>query len=72
MSKGLGLKTRIVAAGGFSGEVEDDDQIAGIQADNNGNVPFSFQQAYGINANSDNKATAWAFLKFLLSDEMQK
>lgn len=50
--------------------VGDDDEIAGIAAAD-GSVPFTYNQAYGINANSQNKETAWAFLKFLLSDEMQ-
>jgi multiple sugar transport system substrate-binding protein len=70
VSKALGLNM-MMAIAGAGGGIEDDDKVAGIQADNNGNVPFDFQQAYGINADSDNKATAWAFLKFLLSEEMQ-
>lgn len=51
--------------------IEDDDQIAGICAEEAGIVPFSYEQAFGINANSRNKQTAWAFLKFLLSYEIQ-
>jgi multiple sugar transport system substrate-binding protein len=70
VSKALGLNMMMGVAGAGGG-IEDDDAVAGIQADNNGNIPFDFQQAYGINADSDNKATAWAFLKFLLSEEMQ-
>lgn len=52
--------------------IEDDDQIAGICAENTGIVPFSYGQAFGINSNSGNKATSWAFLKFLLSYDVQK
>ena len=51
--------------------IEDDDQIAGICAEEAGIIPFSYEQAFGINANSRNKQTAWAFLKFLLSYEIQ-
>ena len=51
--------------------IEEDDQIAGICAEEAGIIPFSYEQAFGINANSRNKQTAWAFLKFLLSYEIQ-
>jgi ABC-type glycerol-3-phosphate transport system substrate-binding protein len=51
--------------------IEEDDEIAGAQADAKGQVPFTFQYGYAINAKSKNQATAWAFLKFLLSEEMQ-
>lgn len=51
--------------------IEDDDEIAGICAEENGVIPFTYEQAFGINANSRNKQTAWAFLKFLLSYEIQ-
>lgn len=70
MSKTSGLNIMFGVAGSMGG-IEDDDKIAGIQGDNSGHVQFDFQQGYGINAGSDNKATAWAFLKFLLSEEMQ-
>jgi len=50
---------------------EDDDKIAGIQANSGGSVPFRYNHAFGINAASKNKETAWAFVKFLLSKEMQ-
>ena len=59
---------------GFSGNapgIEDDDEIAGIQANADGMVPFNFNHSFGINSQSKNKETAWAFLKFLLSKEMQ-
>lgn len=65
----IGLQMSFMA--GFSNGIEDHDAIAGIQAEQSGNVPFTYEQAYGINANSDNKALAWAFLKFLLSEEIQ-
>lgn len=51
--------------------IEADDQIAGVGADEAGSVPFAYQQAYGINSDSQNKDTAWAFLKFLLSHDVQ-
>jgi multiple sugar transport system substrate-binding protein len=56
---------------GNSPGIDDDDEIAGIQANADGSVPFSFNQGFGINSQSKNKALAWAFIKFLLSKEMQ-
>jgi len=50
---------------------EDDDLIAGIQANSDGSVPYRYNQAFGINSASKNKQTAWAFIKFLLSKDMQ-
>lgn len=64
------LKMSIQTGVTLSG-LEDDDEIAGISANQDGTVPFTFNQAYAINANSQNPHTAWAFLKFLLSEEMQ-
>ncbi|MCL1816437.1 MAG: extracellular solute-binding protein [Clostridiales bacterium] len=51
--------------------IEDDDEIAGAQANALGQVPFTFQYGYAINADSKNQETAWAFIKFLLSEEIQ-
>jgi multiple sugar transport system substrate-binding protein len=62
---------RFMMAGGMGVGIEDDDEIAGVQKLIDGSVPFTYSQAYGINENSANKRTAWEFLKFLLSDEMQ-
>jgi hypothetical protein len=56
---------------GSSGGIEDDDEIAGIKANGDGGVPFSYSQAYAINAGSRNKGAAWEFLKFLVSEEVQ-
>lgn len=56
---------------GYGGGTEEDDEIAGSCADSSGNVPFKYDQAFGINANSPNKRTAWEFIKFLLSEDMQ-
>lgn len=69
-TRGSGLRINIMTSGGVVG-IEDDDEIAGIAAGADGSVPFTYDQAYGINANSENKQTAWAFLKFLLSEKMQ-
>jgi ABC-type glycerol-3-phosphate transport system substrate-binding protein len=52
--------------------VEKNDKIAGIQMGTNGNVKFSFTQAYGINSASKNKMLAWEFIKFLASAKMQE
>jgi multiple sugar transport system substrate-binding protein len=67
-SRGTGR--RMLMEGG--GEVSDDaEEIAGIAADAGGKVPFGYSQAYGISSGSKNKALAWAFVKFLLGEEMQ-
>lgn len=69
-TRNSGVRMNLMMAGGAVG-IEEDDEIAGIAAGANGSVPFTYEQAYGINANSGNKETAWAFIKFLLSEEMQ-
>jgi multiple sugar transport system substrate-binding protein len=69
-TRDLGMRLNMMAEGGTM-TIGDDDEIAGIAANADGSVPFTYEQAYGINANSKNKKTAWAFLKFLLSEEMQ-
>jgi len=69
-TRDLGLVVNI-AIGGGAMVIEDDDETAGIAANADGSIPFAFEQAYGINSNSQNKETAWAFIKFLLSEEMQ-
>ena len=48
------------------------DAFAGLVANDAGQVLVRNYQSYGINANSKNKALAWAFLKCLLGDEMQQ
>ena len=61
----------MMRGGGSMAGIEDDDMIAGIAANADGSVPFTFMQAYAINANSENQRLAWEFIKFLLSEEMQ-
>jgi ABC-type glycerol-3-phosphate transport system substrate-binding protein len=51
--------------------IDTDDEIAGIQAIAEGLVPFTYWQGFGINSQSENKAVAWAFIKYLLSYEIQ-
>lgn len=46
------------------------DKTLGSLTNDNGKVQFKYMQAYGINSNSQNKALAWAFLKFLMSGEI--
>jgi multiple sugar transport system substrate-binding protein len=55
----------------FGSAIADDDEIAGIQAIAGGLVPFTYGQGFAINSQSKNKAVAWAFIKYLLSYEMQ-
>ncbi|GHU58606.1 hypothetical protein FACS189444_2540 [Spirochaetia bacterium] len=61
----------MISSAGSAAGIENDDEIAGIQASADGTAPFGFTQGYGINANSKNKRLAWEFLKYLLSEEMQ-
>jgi len=68
--RNLGIVRRM-AEGGMALGIDTDDEIAGIQANADGSVPFTCSRAFGINSRSKNKETAWAFLKFLLSTEMQ-
>ena len=47
------------------------DEIAEVLVNSDGKAMYLSYQAYAINAHSKNKALAWAFLKFLMSKEMQ-
>ena len=69
-TRGMGMMMRMMSSGTASG-IETDDEIAGIAANSDGSVPFKYNQGFGINSQSKNKAAAWAFIKFLLSKEMQ-
>jgi len=69
-NKVTGMMLRMMTTGN-SPSIDADDEIAGIQASADGSVPFKFNQGFGMNSQSKNKETAWAFLKFLLSKEMQ-
>jgi ABC-type glycerol-3-phosphate transport system substrate-binding protein len=51
--------------------IPDIDEIAGRLTNEAGKADFHCLQSYGINANSKNKALAWAFIKFMLSGAMQ-
>lgn len=63
-------KKGVVNVGG-GGIFAKDDEIAGILMNDDKEVVFDFGQAYALNSNSDNKKTAWEFIKFLASEEMQ-
>ena len=60
----------IVIAGAGMGDTTDD-AFAGLLANEQGDVPFTYTMGFGMNSNSKNKATAWEFLKFLAGEEMQ-
>lgn len=47
------------------------DKLLGLLTNDKGEAQFRYMQAYGINSNSKNKALAWAFLKYLMSDDIQ-
>lgn len=68
--KEAGLKI-MVSFGNMSAGNEDHDKTLGLLANENGDIGFTYRQAYGINSNSDNKALAWAFIKYLMGEEMQ-
>ena len=68
--RSIGLMVRM-ATGGIAQAIDSDDEIAGIQANADGSVPFRYDMAFGINSRSKNREAAWAFMKFLLSKEMQ-
>jgi multiple sugar transport system substrate-binding protein len=65
-----GIRLGIIT-GGTARAIDSDDEIAGIQANVDGTVPFRYNMGFGINSQSKNKETAWAFMKFLLSKEIQ-
>jgi multiple sugar transport system substrate-binding protein len=69
-TRNLGMIMRM-AEGGMAMGIDTDDEIAGIQVNADGSVPFTYRRGFGINSQSKNKETAWAFLKFLLSRETQ-
>lgn len=58
-----------VMMGGFSNT--EDHKASVVMKNSQGGSNFSVSQGYGMNANSKNKKLAWAFLKFLISEEMQ-
>ncbi|MDR2793343.1 MAG: extracellular solute-binding protein [Treponema sp.] len=64
-------RTRMMGTAGGAKGIADDDEIAGIAAREDGTVPYTFGNAFCINANSKNKHTAWEFIKFLLTEDMQ-
>jgi len=51
--------------------IDDDDIVAGMAADHNGNVSFRSVYICAINANSKNKRAAWEFIKVLAGEEIQ-
>lgn len=57
--------------GGITPGDEQNDKILGLLSGHNGNKSIQYFNALGINSNSSNKALAWAFLKYLLSEEIQ-
>jgi len=60
-----------MAMGGTLPAIEDDDRIAGIAANENGDVTFDPQVSFAMNTASSNKRLAWEFLKFVMSEESQ-
>ncbi len=68
--KEAGFKN-VMGFGDMDAGNEDHDKTLGLLANENGDIHFNFSQAYGINANSDNKALSWSFVKYLMSEEIQ-
>jgi len=50
---------------------DDDDEFAGLTGDYNGKALFKTRYSFAINDNSKNKRTAWEFIKFMTSYEIQ-
>ncbi|MDR0600271.1 MAG: extracellular solute-binding protein [Treponema sp.] len=69
-TRGTEMRMMMIQSGSVAG-VTDDDEIAGIAALSDGAVPFSYGKAFGLSAQSKNKALAWAFLTYLLQKEAQ-
>ncbi|MCL2243871.1 MAG: ABC transporter substrate-binding protein [Treponema sp.] len=67
--RGTGRIMRV--EGGGARNIDDNDEIAGIQSRADGSVPFEYTRGFAVNNQSKNKLTAWAFIKFLLTKEMQ-
>ena len=66
----MGIFMRVSVAGSASG-VDSNDEIAGIEANADGTVPFRYSKGFSINSHSKNKLAAWTFIKFLLSKDIQ-
>jgi len=69
-TRDTGMFMRMSLTGSAFG-IDSDDEIAGIEANADGTVPFRYSKGFSINSQSKNKLTAWTFLKFLLSKDMQ-
>jgi multiple sugar transport system substrate-binding protein len=66
------MNRRMLVEGGYTARsATDHDEIAGIEVNADGTVPFEYSRAFAINSRSKNKELAWAFIKFLLSEDMQ-
>jgi multiple sugar transport system substrate-binding protein len=69
-TRGTGRRMMIYN-GGTAMTIDDNDEVAGIEANADGTVPFKYSQGFAINSRSKNKELAWEFIKFLLSEDMQ-
>lgn len=69
-TQGLGQRGGMMMIGAGIGHMEDD-VIAGLMGNDRGEVPFTVNQGFGINSNSDNQQTAWEFIKFLSSEAVR-
>ena len=69
-NKGSGRRIARRVVIGMMSDTEND-KILGLPESENGEIRFSYSQAYGINANSENKFLAWAFIRHLCGDEAQ-
>lgn len=66
-----GMEVTIPLAG-VSPSTTDNDTVLGLGKGQDGSQVFTYNQAYGMNANSQNKRLAWEFIKFMASQEMQE
>ena len=70
-TRDLGTMMGFRMSGYGGGGDTSNDEIAGLVANEKGDVQFSYVMGFGINSNSENKRTAWEFIKFLASEEIQ-
>lgn len=61
-----------VPLAGVSPSTTDNDTVLGLGKGQDGSQVFTYNQAYGMNSNSQNKRLAWEFIKFMASQEMQE
>ena len=64
-----GQQRAVMMVSGTSGlGNSEDDRVAGLMANDRGEIPFTVSNGLGINSNSQNQQLAWEFIKFVSSE----